>query len=77
MRWGGEPTSLHKAYRPVPGTIIGPDRRLRHPAVQAEVERRVSMYARQVEQHGRITRWLPARGSGESVLESSCLRQVG
>jgi len=68
MRWGDETKSLHKAYRPVPDTIIGPDSRLRHPAVQAEIECRVAIYADQVEQHGHIGRkWLPYRGSGKSA----------
>jgi hypothetical protein len=47
-------------------TIIGADRRLRHPATQAEIEYRVGVYANQVEQHGRIS-WLPRRGSGLSA----------
>ena len=59
----------HKAYRPVPDKIIGPDCRLRDPALQAEIERRVEIYAEQVERQGRITRWLPWRGSGRSVGE--------
>ena len=68
MRWADETKSLHKAYRPVPDTIIGSDSRLRHPAVQAEIECRVGIYAYQVEQHGRIGRkWLPRRGSGKSA----------
>ena len=33
---------------------------------QAEVDRRVAIYARQVEQTGRIT-WLPHRGEGQSA----------
>lgn len=53
-----------KARRPVADGIIGPNRRFRHPAVQAEIERRVAIYARQVEQTGQIT-WLPYRGSGQ------------
>ena len=52
---------------PLADTIIGADSRLRHPAVQAEVEVRVSAYANQVEQYGRIRRWLPRRGSGKSA----------
>jgi hypothetical protein len=67
MRWGDETRSLHKAFRPAPDTIIGPDRRLRHPAVQEEIELRVDIYAEQVERYGRIGRWLPRRGSGRSV----------
>ncbi len=57
-----------RGYLPAPlaDTIIGANRRLRHPAVQEEIERRVAIYADQVEQHGRIT-WLPRRGSGESA----------
>ena len=56
-----------KTHRPAPDTIIGPDRRFRDPAVQAEIERRVEVYAKEVEQQGHITRWLPMRGSGQSV----------
>jgi len=49
-----------------PDTIIGADRRLRHPAVQAEIELRVSIYTKQVEEQGYIS-WLPHRCSGISV----------
>ncbi len=51
---------------PLADTIIGSDRRLRHPAVQVEIECRVGVYANQVEQYGRM-RWLPKRGSGKSA----------
>jgi hypothetical protein len=68
MRWDEEeeleeslPT---KARRPRPDSIVGPASCNRHPAVQAEIERRVAIYARQVEQTGMIT-WLPSMGSGE------------
>jgi hypothetical protein len=67
MRWGDEIKSLLRAYRPSPDTIIGPDRRFRHPEEQAEVEYRVVVYAGQVERWGRIIRWLPWRGSGQSL----------
>lgn len=67
MQWDQEdmnPALPVKAYRPVVmDVIIGPARRFRHPAVQAEIERRIAVYAQQVEQTGRIT-WLPRRGSG-------------
>jgi hypothetical protein len=56
-----------KAFRPKPDTIIGPDRRFRDPAVQAEIERRVAVYAEQVARQGAITRWLPRRGNGQSA----------
>jgi len=64
-----------KGRLPVPlaDTIIGSDSRLRHPAVQAEIECRVGIYADQVEQYGRIGRkWLPKRGSGKSALARVC-----
>ncbi len=47
-------------------TIIGSDRRLRHPATQAEIEACVAVYADHVERYGRIE-WLPRRGSGKSA----------
>ena len=53
-----------KGRRPRPDSVVGPARRDRHPAVQAEIERRVAIYAQQVEQAGRIT-WLPRLGSGD------------
>ena len=53
-----------KARRPRPDSLDGPARRDRHPAMQAEVERRIAIYAQQVEQTGRIT-WLPRLGSGD------------
>jgi hypothetical protein len=59
--------SVDKAHRPAPEDAIGPDSRLRDPAVQAEVEVRVDNYADQVKRHGRIRRWLPRRGSGRSA----------
>jgi hypothetical protein len=59
--------SLDKAHRPVTDEIIGPDSRLRDPAVQIEVELRVPIYAEQVAQHGHIRRWLPRRGKGKSA----------
>jgi hypothetical protein len=67
MRWDQEELEMRlpaKGHRPVADTIIGPGRRFRHPAVQAEIERRVAIYSQQVEQTGRIN-WLPYRGSGE------------
>ena len=67
MRWGDEFKSLLRAYRPAPDTIIGPGRRFREPEVQAEIDQRIVLYTQDVEQHGRITRWLPRRGSGQSV----------
>ena len=75
MRGGDEAKSLHQAYRPVADTIIGPDSRLRHPAVQQEVELRVDIYANQVERNGRI-KWLPRRGSGKSARERRVERRA-
>ena len=39
---------------------------LRAPEEQTEIDRRVAIYAKQVEETGRIT-WLPHRGEGESA----------
>ena len=67
MRWDQDELVIllpSKGCRPVADTIIQPGRRFRHPAVQAEVERRVAIYAEQVEKTGQIS-WLPFRGSGE------------
>lgn len=68
MRWDKEAQDAGvtiKAFRPrVTDVIVGPARKNRHPAVQAEIERRVAIYAHQVEQTGRI-RWLPYLGSGK------------
>ena len=44
----------------------GDSPRLRAPQEQAEIDRRVAIYAKQVEETGRIT-WLPHRGEGESA----------
>jgi hypothetical protein len=66
MRWDEEeqnPVLPIKGWRPVAETIIGPECRFRHPAEQAEVERRVAIYARQVEELGVLT-WLPRKGEG-------------
>jgi hypothetical protein len=52
---------------PFPDTILGADSRLRDPAVQAEVELRVALYGGQFERYGKITKWLPRRGSGKSA----------
>lgn len=67
--------SMAKAYRPVPEEMIGPSRIYRHPAMQEEIERRVSIYAQQVAQSGRI-RWLPHRGEGKSACVASVLACV-
>ena len=67
MRWGDTIKSRHKACPLVPDTIIGCGCRFRDPAVQVEIELRVARYRSQVEQHDRITRWLPKRGSGKSA----------
>ena len=67
MRWDEEESHVSlpaRAHRPVAEFAVGPSRRFRHPAVQAEIERRVAIYERQVQQTGCIT-WLPYRGSGE------------
>ena len=70
MSWEQEDSEMEsplrpmRARRPVADTLIGPSRRFRHSAVQAEIERRVDIYARQYARGGRI-RWLPPRGSGE------------
>jgi len=40
--------------------------RFRTPEEQAEIDRRVAIYTRQVEETGRIT-WLPQKGEGESA----------
>jgi hypothetical protein len=69
MRWDEEEDhdGHVKAHRPaVADAIVGPDRRFRHPAVQAEVERRVGIYTLQVERDGFIT-WLPHKGEGQSA----------
>ena len=68
MNWDEDEFRLYqKAYRPKTQEVIGPDRRFRDPAEQAEIDSRVEAYAKDVEQQGRITRWLPWRGSGQSV----------
>jgi hypothetical protein len=51
----------------LPDTVIGADCRLRDPAVQAEIDLRVPLYADQVAQYRRIRKWLPYRGSGKSA----------
>jgi hypothetical protein len=56
-----------KAYRPKPEEATGPDRRFRHPEEQAEIESRIAIYAEQIEKHGRFTRRLPKKGSGQSA----------
>jgi hypothetical protein len=67
MHWDEDPP--HKSLpirgrRPTAETIIiPPGRRFRHPAAQAEIQRRVAIYTQQVEQTGQIT-YLPYRGSG-------------
>jgi hypothetical protein len=66
MRWDEEQDIALPvvAMRPVVmDAIIVIGKRFRHPAVHAEVTRRVGVYARQVERQGYIT-WLPRRGSG-------------
>ncbi len=60
-RKGIEPV---KGGRPVADKPIPPGRRFRDPVVQAEIERRVAIYAEQVARKGFFT-WLPHRGSGE------------
>ncbi|MFB3894497.1 MAG: hypothetical protein ACE15C_21050 [Phycisphaerae bacterium] len=52
-----------KAIRPMADGMIGPAKRFRDPDEQAEVERRIAIYARQVEEHGVIT-WLNRKGTG-------------
>jgi hypothetical protein len=67
MSWEEEDLEISlptKARRPRPDTLVGPAHRNRHPSMQAEIERRVAIYAQQVEQTGRIT-WLPHLGSGD------------
>jgi hypothetical protein len=67
MRWDEEDLEVSlptKARRPKPDSIIGPGSRNRHPAVQAEIARRVAIYTQQVEQTGQVT-WLPRLGSGD------------
>ncbi len=66
MRWDEEDQEQIlpvKAIRPITDAIIGPARRFRHPAEQEEVERRIAIYARQVEEQGFIT-WLKRKGTG-------------
>lgn len=67
MRWDEESHDIAaplKGYRPVVMDIVpGVGRRFRIPVVQAEIDRRIAIYTRQVEQTGRI-RWLPYRGTG-------------
>ena len=68
MNWDEDGFSLYqKAYRPRPQEIIGPGRRFRDLDEHEEIEHRVAMYAVQVEQRGRITHWMPSRGSGKSA----------
>jgi hypothetical protein len=68
MNWDEDRFRLYqKAYRPKPHEAIGRGRRFRDPEEQAEVDRRVEVYAKEVELLGRITRWLPRRGSGGSA----------
>jgi hypothetical protein len=70
MRWDEESNDMshsQRAFRPVVmDVVVGPAKRFRHPAVQAEIERRITIYTSQVEQTGRIT-WLPMRGKGRSA----------
>jgi hypothetical protein len=69
MDWEQEDLLEHlpiRAVRRMPDQRVGPGKKLRHPAVQAEIERRVAIYARQVEEHGCFT-WLPFRGEGHSA----------
>jgi len=70
MRWDEEAQDMTlplRAHRPrVMDRIVGPGQRFRHPAEQAEIECRVAIYARQVEQIGRIA-WLSHRGEGRSA----------
>ena len=67
MRWNEEEPEITlpaRAIRPASANfIVGPACRFRHPAEQAEIERRVAIYVQQVEQTGRIT-WLPRKGQG-------------
>jgi len=60
---------MDRAIRPsaaLPFRQVASSPRMRHPLEQAEIERRVTIYARQVEEQGRIT-WLPHKGEGESA----------
>jgi hypothetical protein len=74
MRWGDETMSFHKAYRPVPDTILGRGCRFRDPDEQMEVESHVAVYAQQVETQGHIRKWLPRRGNGVSALAADLVR---
>jgi len=67
MRWDEDDLKMGvpvKGYRPRVEVAVGPDRRFRHPAAQAIIDRRVAIYATQVEEQGFIT-WLPRKGSGQ------------
>jgi hypothetical protein len=63
MRWHKN-GSLDKAHRPPVDEVA--DCRLRHPAVQEEIEDRVAIMAGQYERRRRI-RHLPYLGSGQSA----------
>ena len=64
-----EVKSMDRAIRPSAAVLsrkVASSPRLRHPSEQAEIDRRVAIYTRQVEEHGRIT-WLPHKGEGQSA----------
>ena len=54
---------MDRAIRPSAGALLArpaSSERSRHPRTQAEIRRRVAIYARQIEEQGHIT-WLPHR----------------
>lgn len=58
---------MDRAIRPsaaLPSRQLVSSPRMRHPLEQVEIQRRVAIYARQVEEQGRIT-WLPHKGEGQ------------
>lgn len=64
-----EVESMDKAFRPstaMPSRQVASNQHLRHPQEQAEIDSRVAIYIRQIEQEGRI-RWLPRKGEGQSA----------
>ncbi|MFA6135241.1 MAG: hypothetical protein WC869_14605 [Phycisphaerae bacterium] len=61
--------SMDRAFRPsaaLPSYEAASSPRMRHSLEQAEIERRVAIYARQVEERDRLT-WLPHRGEGQNA----------
>ncbi len=64
-----ETDSAGRAIRPstaLPPRPVTCSPRMRHPQEQMEIERRVVIYARQVERTGQIA-WLPHRGEGRGA----------